>query len=262
MVKRQRDDSSSSEHAHKKAMISTKEFNSIMSVDRGDDVPEILVAIKTDDENVTLPPKSFFYLKKSFKEIIEKTPKSERHFGAMFRGNKGRFFSPPQPKKYILISPFEKTELVEKRIFSKITESMPKADKKAMNCRKVKGCYFVGANFSENRVVYLFKVFSTTVPHIKLQDGSAVSVCLVIDSKTKEGKQKNEFGYLVCEHDPEKDIDAIQVNIFSSFCPCPLAIADYFPQAADEFLSLRGEYVERVTNKAPFTLNKNVSTAC
>lgn len=131
-----------------------------------------------------------------------------------------------------------------------------------MNCRKVKDCYFVGANFSENRVVYLFKVFSTTVPHIKLQDGSVVSVCVVIDSTIKEGKQQSKFGYLVCEHDKDKDIDAIQVTIFSSFCPCPLAIADYFPQAADEFLSLRGEYVARVNNKAPFTLNKNVSTAC
>jgi hypothetical protein len=99
MVKRQRDDSSSSEHAHKKAMISTKEFNSIMSMDREEKVPEISVAIKTDDENVTLPPKTFYKLKKSFKEIIEKTPKSERHFGAMFRGNKGRFFSLPPTKK-------------------------------------------------------------------------------------------------------------------------------------------------------------------
>ena len=100
MVKRQRDDSFSSEHAHKKALISTKEFNSIMLINREDKVPEIKVAIKAeiDDENVVLPSKSLYQLKTSFKEIIEKTPKSERHFGAMFRGNKGMFL-PPAPQK-------------------------------------------------------------------------------------------------------------------------------------------------------------------
>ena len=139
---------------------------------------------------------------------------------------------------------------------------MPKADKKAMKSRKVKDCYFVGANFPGNRVVYLFKVLSTTVPHIILHDGSVVSLCVVIDSIIKEGKQQRKIGFLVCEHQEGKDIDAIQVNIFSPFCFCPHTVADYFPKAADEFLSLRGEYAKSVNYKAPFSFNTNVSPNC